>query len=164
MYPRWMPLRDVVGHTRMVGLLARALARDTLPPSLLLAGPAGVGKRRVAVAVAAAINCLNPQHGELERDGNLVYVNAGHQPPILFFKERQPGKPGELELTIGGTVIGPLPEARFRRGFARVHPGEVLLTALAQDDLEARANTENQADLFVRQPKGQHINRDIRHV
>ena len=32
-----------------------------------------------------------------------------------------------MELTIGGTVIGPLPEARFRRGFARVHPGEVLL-------------------------------------
>ena len=24
-------------------------------------------------------------------------------------------------------MIGPLPEARFRRGFARVHPGEVLL-------------------------------------
>jgi sigma-B regulation protein RsbU (phosphoserine phosphatase) len=66
-------------------------------------------------------------YGELERDGNLVYVNAGHQPPILFFREQRPGHPSELELTIGGTVIGPLPEARFRRGFARVHPGEVLL-------------------------------------
>jgi sigma-B regulation protein RsbU (phosphoserine phosphatase) len=66
-------------------------------------------------------------YGELERDGNLVYVNAGHQPPILFFRETQPGKPSEMELSIGGTVIGPLPEARFRRGFARVHPGEVLL-------------------------------------
>jgi len=66
-------------------------------------------------------------YGELEADGNLVYVNAGHQPPILFFKERHPDRPGEMELTIGGTVIGPLPEARFRRGFARVHPGEVLL-------------------------------------
>ena len=32
-----------------------------------------------------------------------------------------------MELTIGGTVIGPLPEARFRRGFAQVHPGEVLV-------------------------------------
>ena len=28
---------------------------------------------------------------------------------------------------MGGTVIGPLPEARFQRGFARVRPGEVLL-------------------------------------
>jgi sigma-B regulation protein RsbU (phosphoserine phosphatase) len=66
-------------------------------------------------------------YGELERDGNLVYVNAGHQPPILFFREQRPGQPCDLELTIGGTVIGPLPEAHFRRGFARVHPGEVLL-------------------------------------
>ncbi|HSD30090.1 MAG TPA: PP2C family protein-serine/threonine phosphatase [Vicinamibacteria bacterium] len=66
-------------------------------------------------------------YGELETDGNFVYVNAGHQPPILFFRFPKPGQPGELELTTGGTVIGPLPEARFRRGFARIQPGEVLL-------------------------------------
>jgi len=64
---------------------------------------------------------------ELERDGNVVYVNAGHQPPILFFREQTPGKLCEVELSNGGTVIGPLPEARFQRGFARVHAGEVLL-------------------------------------
>ena len=66
-------------------------------------------------------------YAELERDGNLVYVNAGHQPPILFFRDETPGKVCEVELTNGGTVIGPLPQARFRRGFARLHPGEVLL-------------------------------------
>jgi serine phosphatase RsbU (regulator of sigma subunit) len=66
-------------------------------------------------------------YGELEPDGNFVYVNAGHQPPILFFRHPRPGQPSELELTVGGTVIGPLPEARFRRGFARIYPGEVLL-------------------------------------
>lgn len=66
-------------------------------------------------------------YAELERDGNLVYVNAGHQPPILFFREQKPGQACEVELSNGGTVIGPLPEARFRRGFARLHPGEVLL-------------------------------------
>ena len=66
-------------------------------------------------------------YAELERDGNLVYVNAGHQPPILFFREQRPGKPSEVELSNGGMVIGPLPEAHFRRGFARLHAGEVLL-------------------------------------
>ena len=60
--------------------------------------------------------------------GNLVYVNAGHQPPILFFRDEQ-----VIELSNGGTVIGPLPEARFRRGFARLHPGEVLLMLHRRD-------------------------------
>ena len=64
MYPPAMPYRDVVGHTRLVTLLARAVARKTLPPSLLLAGPSGVGKRRVAVATAAALNCLDPKPSE----------------------------------------------------------------------------------------------------
>ena len=65
-------------------------------------------------------------YGELESDGNLIYVNAGHFPPILFFKD-SPGPQQQMELATGGTVIGPLPEAHFRRGFARVRPGEVLV-------------------------------------
>ena len=83
-------------------------------------------------------------YAELERDGNLVYVNAGHQPPILFFREQQAGKVCEVELTNGGTVIGPLPEARFRRGFARLHPDEVLLL-LTDGILERR---DKQGEFF----------------
>jgi DNA polymerase-3 subunit delta' len=64
-----VPFRDIVGHRRILALLSRAVARDTLPQSLLLAGPSGVGKRRLARAVAEAINCLAPQTGDdLERD------------------------------------------------------------------------------------------------
>jgi sigma-B regulation protein RsbU (phosphoserine phosphatase) len=66
-------------------------------------------------------------YGELEAEGNLVYVNAGHQPPILFFRDEIAGRPSDMELTVGGTVVGPLPQARFRRGFARIRPGELLV-------------------------------------
>jgi sigma-B regulation protein RsbU (phosphoserine phosphatase) len=83
-------------------------------------------------------------YGELESDGNLVYVNAGHQPPILFFREHKPGQACEVELSNGGTVIGPLPEARFRRGFARLHAGEVLLL-LTDGILERR---DRQGEFF----------------
>jgi DNA polymerase-3 subunit delta' len=55
-----MPFKDVYGHRRAIALLSRALAQRTLPPSLLFAGPEGIGKRRVALAVAQALNCLNP--------------------------------------------------------------------------------------------------------
>lgn len=55
-----MPFQGVVGHRAIVGLLSRAVARDTLPPSLIFAGPKGIGKRRTAVALAEALNCRSP--------------------------------------------------------------------------------------------------------
>jgi sigma-B regulation protein RsbU (phosphoserine phosphatase) len=60
-------------------------------------------------------------YGELEQSGNLIYVNAGHQPPLLFSGDKV------LELTAGGTVIGPLPEVRFHRGVAYMQPGDQLV-------------------------------------
>ncbi|MBP7775788.1 MAG: AAA family ATPase [Acidobacteria bacterium] len=59
-----MPFRDIVGHRHLTSLLARAVARGTMPPTLLLAGPAGVGKWRVARAIAAAVNCPAPVEGD----------------------------------------------------------------------------------------------------
>ena len=59
-----MPFRDIVGHRHLTSLLARAVARGTVPPTLLLAGPAGVGKWRVARALAEALNCLAPVDGD----------------------------------------------------------------------------------------------------
>lgn len=52
-----MPFRDVVGHVRLIKLLSRSAAGGTLPPSLLFAGPSGIGKRLTAVALAQALNC-----------------------------------------------------------------------------------------------------------
>jgi DNA polymerase-3 subunit delta' len=50
-------LADVRGHQRARSILSRALARDRLPPALLFAGPDGVGKKLVALAVAHAALC-----------------------------------------------------------------------------------------------------------
>lgn len=55
-----MPLRELIGHRRLVELIGRALDRGSLPPTLLLAGPAGVGKWQLAVALAQAANCQSP--------------------------------------------------------------------------------------------------------
>lgn len=48
---------DIVGHARALEPLQRALAADRLHHSLLFHGPEGVGKRRTAFALAAAIQC-----------------------------------------------------------------------------------------------------------
>ena len=56
-----MPFATIAGHHRLLALLSRAIARNTLPPSMLFAGTSGIGKRRCAVAVAEALNCLAPR-------------------------------------------------------------------------------------------------------
>jgi Stage II sporulation protein E (SpoIIE) len=73
-------------------------------------------------------------YGELETNGNFIYVNAGHQFPLLI-SER-----GVQSLTIGGTVIGPLPEVTFKRGFAHVDRGATLL--MSTDGLIERPSQE----------------------
>jgi DNA polymerase-3 subunit delta' len=52
-----MTLRDILGHRRLTTLIARAIERESLPPTLLFAGPPGVGKWAVARATAQAVNC-----------------------------------------------------------------------------------------------------------
>jgi DNA polymerase-3 subunit delta' len=96
-----VPFRDVVGHHRLVSLLSRAIARDTLPPSLLLAGPQGVGKRKTAVALAQAINCLQPRaDGDLERDAcgecaSCRRIERGNHPDIMILA---PGDSGTIKI------------------------------------------------------------------
>jgi DNA polymerase-3 subunit delta' len=52
-----MPLRTIIGHRRILDLLSRSIAGGSLPPSLVFSGPAGVGKRTVALAAAQTLNC-----------------------------------------------------------------------------------------------------------
>jgi sigma-B regulation protein RsbU (phosphoserine phosphatase) len=61
-------------------------------------------------------------YGELELNGNFLYVNAGHPPP--FHLDRS----GEVTfLEAGGVVLGPLPDASYERGFVAVEPGDLLV-------------------------------------
>jgi len=61
-------------------------------------------------------------YGEIEQSGNLVYVNGGHCLPLLLTPDNE-----VFELKSSGPVLGPLPEAVYRRGYVTVKPGEVLV-------------------------------------
>src|SRR5437660_1043516 len=99
-----MPFRDVIGHSRVVALLARSVRRETLPPSLILAGPAGSGKRKAAVATAQALNCLAPVLGdtpdtlELDACGRCLActrIARGVHPDVLIV---EPGETGSIKI------------------------------------------------------------------
>src|SRR5438034_2161709 len=68
-----MPFRDIAGHQRTLALLGGAASRGTLPPSLIFAGPEGIGKYTAAIALAQALNC---ERGRGMSGGDLP--DAGH--------------------------------------------------------------------------------------
>ena len=64
-----MAFRHVTGHRPVLELLARAVSRGSVPPTLIFAGPDGVGKRLTAIALAQAYELLDglPRDVQLAR-------------------------------------------------------------------------------------------------
>jgi len=61
-------------------------------------------------------------YGELEdEEGNFIYVNAGHPPPLHFHAK------GVTALRQTGLVLGPSATASYSRGFLSLAPGDALL-------------------------------------
>lgn len=60
-------------------------------------------------------------YGELEADGHLIYVNAGHPPPFHFHAK------GVTTLKQTGMVLGPSGSSTYGRGFLPLEKGDALL-------------------------------------
>jgi len=60
-------------------------------------------------------------YGEIEEEGNFIYVNAGHPPPLHFHAK------GVTTLKQTGMVLGPSATASYSRGFLSLEPGDALL-------------------------------------
>jgi DNA polymerase III subunit delta' len=96
-----MPFRDITGHRRLLDLLARSIGRGTLPQSLIFAGPSHIGKRVTAVAVAQALNCLQPPeitHERADACGRCaacVRIARGVHPDVLVV---EPGDSGSIKI------------------------------------------------------------------
>ena len=90
-----MPFGDVIGHRPIVALLARSVARDSLPPSLIFAGPAGVGKRLVATALAQTLNCLSLPSDACGTCAACTRITRGVHPDVLVL---EPGDTGLIKI------------------------------------------------------------------
>jgi DNA polymerase III subunit delta' len=99
-----MPFREVFGHRKLVALLARAVHQESLPPSLILAGPSGAGKRLLAVATAQALNCPNVErrtpNEEIPLDAcgtcaTCARIARGVHPDVLIV---EPGDSGAIKV------------------------------------------------------------------
>ncbi|MGH9342036.1 MAG: DNA polymerase III subunit delta' [Acidobacteriota bacterium] len=82
-----MQLKDIVGNERLVKLLRRARPpRASLPQASLFAGPEGIGKRTLALALAALANCGQPEGEDLcGRCPSCIKAAAGNHPDIRVY-------------------------------------------------------------------------------
>jgi len=122
-----MPFRSIVGHQHVVDLLARAVARDSLPPSLILSGPEGVGKRRVALALAQAVNCLRPvtsETGIRSQESGIRSQESGIRSRESGIRSQEPGgrspEPGARKDACGECAVC----RRIERG---IHPDVLVV-------------------------------------
>ena len=90
------------------------------------------------------IGVLNPKTGEL------VYVNAGHNPPLLVHKN---GSVEKLEGT--GVILGILPIAQYEEKRARLDVGDVVVlfsdgvTEAVRPDVDEEFGEDRLADVLV---------------
>lgn len=129
-----MPYGDVVsrwGQRRLAALLARSVARDALPPSLIFSGPVGAGMREMAIAVAQSLNCLTPTGEGDARDAcgtctACTRIARGVHPDVVVV---DPGDSGSIKVDQIRDVID-------RAGF---RPFEGRRRVVIVDDADAMA-------------------------
>lgn len=93
-----MPLRPLAGHEDARLRLARAQRDGRLPQALLIVGPSGVGKQRLALWLAQLVQCENPGDEPCGSCGPCRKVLALSHPDVHWFvpiprpKASEPGK------------------------------------------------------------------------
>ena len=95
-----MAFRDVVGHRRVLSLLSRAIARESLTPSLILSGPEGVGKQLTAIAIAQELNCVDRRSamddgGACGKCAACSRIARGAHPDVMMI---EPGEAGSIKI------------------------------------------------------------------
>src|SRR3954462_15303600 len=90
-----MAFREISGHTRQLELVAAAARRGTLPPSLIFAGPEGVGKRLAAIALAQILNCQAPGDDACGKCAACTRIARNVHADVLIV---QPGETGAIKL------------------------------------------------------------------
>ncbi|MEO0336816.1 MAG: DNA polymerase III subunit [Pseudomonadota bacterium] len=80
---------SVVGHDRVKSVLRETLSRDSVPPSFIFAGPAGVGKFRLGVAWAQWLLCQQSEREACGVCADCVQVeNLSHSNLLVIEPEK----------------------------------------------------------------------------
>jgi len=132
----------VVGDASGHGLAAALLARDTVTgirmgaERSLKATEIVRRLNRVIARSALSSRFVSLFYADLESNGNVFYVNAGHPAPWIV------GDRGVRRLSVGGSILGPVEGQTFRRGWAHVDRGDTMV--IATDGLLERIDAKGE--------------------
>jgi sigma-B regulation protein RsbU (phosphoserine phosphatase) len=137
-----LALGDICGHglaagmwtTHLVRLVGAHTAASPEPEAIVTGVNRDLCRKSSAPPQLATLFLarLDPATGRLD------YCSAGHPPAMLLRAD------GQLEsLSVGGPLVGVLPEASFARGCVELRAGDVLL-AYSDGILESRDNADQE--------------------
>lgn len=78
-----MALSEIVGHSRPLSILRRALSAGRVAHAYLFVGPEGVGKATVAWSFAKALQCPRQEGDACETCDSCVKVSHGNHPDVI---------------------------------------------------------------------------------
>ena len=88
--------QDIVGHQGQIELLRRAVRRDRLHHAYLFVGPEGAGKRAVATALAAAVQCPEGAGDACGECPSCRCIDDRNHPDVHWLEQRK----GKRDITI----------------------------------------------------------------
>jgi serine phosphatase RsbU (regulator of sigma subunit) len=137
-----LALGDICGHglaagmwtTHLVGLVGAHTSASPEPEAILRGVNRDLCRKSSAPPPLASLFIARFDPG----DGRLEYSSAGHPPAMLLRAD------GQLELlSIGGPLVGVLPEASFARGGVELRAGDLLL-AYSEGIIESRDDSDQE--------------------
>ena len=91
-----MVFSDIIGHQKQILTLKKALQGDRLHHAYLFLGPDGVGKKTVALSLAAALHCSLGAEDSCGRCDNCSRIGNGNHPDVRVIGPEA----GKREITI----------------------------------------------------------------
>jgi DNA polymerase III subunit delta' len=77
-----MPFSEILGHSRQLETLCRALAKGQLHHGYLFLGPEGVGKKTLAISLAKAIHCSEAESDFCGQCADCTRIQTGNHPDV----------------------------------------------------------------------------------
>ena len=151
-----MRLGEYQGNKATVGLLRRLLSVGRLPPAILLDGPAGIGRRTLALALAQAILC--PEQADGDACGQCQscrLVSEGNHPDCSVLPHEREQADIPVDAVRDGIVLPAQESPLMGHGRAFIIPGVERLRGPAANAL---------LKVLEEPPAGSHLIMTTRHA